>query len=242
MALTESVLETADGPMRLQEWRNPGGDRAAVVVFHEMTGVNAHIKDVAGRLGQLGYHAVAPHLFHRTGDQTFAYGDHEPIMEQVGRLDDSHFLADIDATLAHLSAAGWAPQNIGAVGFCIGGRVAFLAAVSRSLGAAVTFYGGGIVTADPAFAQKMPSLLPRAGQLKTPWLGLFGDLDSGIPVEDVERLRAAAAGQPAEVVRYADAGHAFHCDPRPNYVEGAAKDGWRRSIAWLDRHLTRRPA
>lgn len=237
MQLCEVTLSTADGPMKLHEAVGPEPARAAVIVFQEMTGINDHILDVVSRFAAQGYHAVAPHLFHRTGDQTYPYGDHDPIMEQVGRLHDRELLMDIDATIDHLRAAGWELGSIAAVGFCIGGRVAFLAAGHHALGAAVTFYGGGLVTPPPAYAEALPALLPLAATMETPWLGFFGDLDEGIPVRDVEVLRTALAGKDAEIVRYPYAGHAFHCDAREAYVAEAAGDAWRRTLGWLDGHL-----
>ena len=98
----------------------------------------------------------------------------------------------------------------------------FLTAAERSLGAAVGFYGGGIVNARfPQF----PALVDRTSSLKTPWLGLFGDQDTGIPIEDVETLRTALADAPVdgEIVRYADAEHGFHCDVRPRYNAGGRR-------------------
>ena len=78
--------------------------------------------------------------------------------------------------------------------------------------------------------------------MKTPWLGLFGDQDTGIPIEDVETLRTALADAPvdSEIVRYADAEHGFHCDARPVYNAAAAADGWDRTLAWFDIHLAHR--
>jgi carboxymethylenebutenolidase len=117
--------------------------------------------------------------------------------------------------------------------------VSFLAAVSRPLGAAVGFYGGGIVTSRfPQF----PSLVERAGDLKAPWLGLFGDQDQSIPVEDVERLRneLGGSGTPVahDIIRYAEAGHGFHCDAREgHYHEASARDAWQKSLEWLGHHL-----
>src|SRR6516165_1795879 len=90
--------------------------------------------------------------------------------------------------------------------------------------AVVGFYGGGIVAARrPGF----PTLIGDTAKLGSPWLGLFGDKDQGIPVEDVEQLRAALdreTRQPHEVVLYEGAEHGFHCDVRPSYNEPAAKD------------------
>ena len=98
------------------------------------------------------------------------------------------------------------------------------------------FYGGGIVR--PRFP-RLPPLLERAGELKTPWLGLFGDLDAVIPVEDVETLRTRLAGLdvPTEVLRYATAEHGFHNRSRPSYNAAAATDAWDRALDWLAQHL-----
>ena len=76
-----------------------------------------------------------------------------------------------------------------------------------------------------------------------PWLGLFGDQDASIPIDDVERLRVAldATAPATEIVRYADAGHGFHCDRRPDYIEADAHDAWARTVAWFDRHLEPAP-
>ena len=134
------------------------------------------------------------------------------------------------------SSLGHEPAAIGVVGFCFGGRVTFLAAARRAFGAAVGFYGGGLVT--PRFPQ-FPALVGEASTLQTPWLGLFGDEDGSIPVEDVETLRTAlgAAPVPTEVVRYPGAEHGFFCDERPSYNGEASADAWVRTLDWFDRHL-----
>jgi carboxymethylenebutenolidase len=151
-------------------------------------------------------------------------------------LTDAGIVVDVGAAIEHLHEHGFADESIGIVGFCMGGRVTFLVALERALGAAVGFYGGGIVTARfPQF----PALIERAGELKTPWLGLFGDLDTSIPVEDVETLRARLAelDLPTEVLRYATAEHGFHCDVRPSFNAEAALDAWARTLAWFQTHL-----
>ena len=138
----------------------------------------------------LGYHAVAPALFHRAGGGTAAYGDFEKVAQLFEGLTDAGIVMDVGAAVAHLHEQGFADESIGIVGFCWGGRVTFLASLEFALGAAVGFYGGGIVSAR---FPRLPALLERAGELKTPWLGLFGDLDAVIPVEDVETLRTRLA-------------------------------------------------
>ena len=206
-------------------------------MIQEAFGVNDHIEDVTRRLAAAGYHAVAPHLFHRTGAPSYGYDDFSLVMPNMTALSDVGLLADVGAAVDHLHAAGWVDRQIGTVGFCMGGRVTFLVAGHLALGAAVGFYGGGIVTGR---SDTMPSLLPLVPALRTPWLGLFGDADAGIPIEDVERLReelAAGADVDTAVVRYPGAEHGFHCDARASYDEAAATDGWARTLAWLDDHL-----
>jgi carboxymethylenebutenolidase len=230
-------LDTAHGPMPLYEARPDGGNaRRAVVVVQEAFGVNSYIEDVTRRFADAGYHAVAPHLFHRSGGGTAPYDDFAKVIPLYEHLDDDGILVDIDATREHLHAAGWGDSAVGTVGFCFGGRVTFLVALRRQLGAAVGFYGGGIVT--QRFPQ-FPPLVDEVSKLQTPWLGLFGDRDQSIPVEDVEQLRDGLKSSPVptEIVRYSEAGHGFHCDQRDAYDETAAKDGWNRALAWFQTHM-----
>jgi carboxymethylenebutenolidase len=163
------------------------------------------------------------------------YDEMEKVIPHIMELKADDLLADLDATIAYLGQAGFDPARIGIVGFCMGGSVVFLAAARRSLGAGVTFYGGGV--SQGRFG--MPPLVELAAELKTPWLGLYGDSDQTIPVDDVEALRAAveAAPVPTEIVRYPGADHGFHCDARSSYHEESAKDGWRRTLEWLASHL-----
>ena len=235
---TDVIVETADGPMRLYEAKPPGETRGAIVVVQEAFGVNPHIEDVTRRAAAAGYHAIAPDLFHRSGPGAVVeYGKFEKVMEHFGNLgSDAAILTDIDAALQHLRAAGYGDAQIGIVGFCFGGRVSFLVALRRALGAAVGFYGGGLVNARfPQF----PALVDEVASLQTPWLGLFGDQDASIPVADVETLRTALAAAPVdtEIVRYPEAGHGFHCDRRDDYRPDDAADAWRRALDWFSTHL-----
>jgi carboxymethylenebutenolidase len=212
-----------------------GRPRGGIVVVQEAFGVNAHIDDVTRRFAQAGYLSVAPHLFHRTGDPAFGYDDMLQVMPHMKALRAEQVLEDVDAALDHLVATGIEAPSIGVVGFCMGGTVALQTAVERPIGAAVTFYGGGVKEGRFGF----PSLVEQAPKLRAPWLGLYGDLDTGIPVDDVEELRTAAmlSGQPTEVVRYADAEHGFNCDLRVSYHQPSATDAWARALAWFARYL-----
>jgi len=232
------IVDTADGPMRLYEAKPAGPPRGAIVVVQEAFGVNPHIEDVTRRAAAAGYHAVAPDFFHRSGPGAIVeYGQFDQVIEHFVALGgDDAILTDVDAALEHLRGAGFGDQRIGIVGFCFGGRVTFLTAARRALGAAVGFYGGGIV--NGRFPQ-FPALVSEAATLQTPWLGLFGDQDASIPVEDVEQLRTALkdARVATEIVRYPEAGHGFHCDQRTDYRRADAQDAWNRALAWFGAHL-----
>lgn len=233
---TTVTLTTGDGPMDCYEVTPDGAARRAVIVIQEAFGVNDHIRDVTRRAAAAGYHAIAPDLFHRAGGGTADYGDFAKVMPLFEGVTDDAVLMDVDATLDHLHAAGFDDPRIGIVGFCFGGRVTFLVAARRALGAGVGFYGGGIATASGlGFAP----LIDETATLGTPWLGLFGDDDASIPVDGVETLRAALAAAPVdgEVVRYAGAGHGFHCDARADFSPDAAADAWMRTLAWFDARL-----
>jgi carboxymethylenebutenolidase len=231
------VLETADGPMACFQAEPQGETRGAVLVIQEAFGVNAHIRDVTTRFAKVGFHAVAPAFFHRAGGGAVEdYTDFAAIFPLFEGLSDDGILMDADAALDHLRVSGFADAQIATVGFCFGGRATFLVALRRALGAAVGFYGGGIATKG---ALPFPALIEEAASLQTPWLGLFGDDDASIPVESVEQLREAlvAAPVPADVVRYAGAGHGFHCDARADFHPDAAGDAWDRTLDWFDNHL-----
>lgn len=228
------------GNMRIFEVAPPSGAprRGGVIVIQEAFGVNDHIEDVARRFAAEGYHAVAPDLFHRSGGGTAPYDDFSKVLPLFAGLDDDGILADIDAAFEKLAEAGINAMQTGLVGFCFGGRVAFLAAARRQFGAAVGFYGGGIVSARfPQF----PALVDEARQLHTPFLGLFGDLDESIPVDDVEVLREELKAAPVatEIVRYSEAGHGFHCDARAgHYHEKSAADAWQRTLNWFANYVS----
>jgi carboxymethylenebutenolidase len=210
--------------------------RAAVVVIQEAFGVTAHIERCCDRLADAGYYAVAPALFHRTSTDSFTYDDFEHAMPHMAALDKAGIETDLRAVVGHLETLGFERDRRGIVGFCMGGLVAFVAATLGEFGAAVTFYGGGVTTGRFGY----PPLVEIADQIDTPWLGCYGDLDKGIPPEDVEQLRRAVLGAAAltEVVRYPDADHGFNCEDRPAvYNPDAASDAWAKMLAFFEASL-----
>jgi carboxymethylenebutenolidase len=209
----------------------------AVIVIQEAFGVNDHIRDVADRFSDEGYLAVAPQLFHRDGSPEVPYDDFPSAMPLMANLNKQGITNDLNATTDFLATLGFHAPNIAIVGYCMGGTVSFYAATLGTVGVAASFYGGGLETGRFGF----PPLIELAPELKCPWIGLYGDLDGSIPVEQVERLRAATEAVPfaTEIVRYPDAEHGFHCDMRPNnYNEAAATNAYERTLDFFATHLS----
>jgi carboxymethylenebutenolidase len=163
-------------------------------------------------------------------------GGFDKLMPVFKTLTAAGLDGDVGGALGWLAERDIPAQRTGIVGFCMGGTVALHAATAFPLGAAVTFYGGGVTEGRFGLAP----LVEQAPALRAPWLGLYGDLDKGIPPEEVEALRAAAAGADVEtqVVRYPEADHGFNCDDRASHHAESATDAWARTLAWFDRHLT----
>lgn len=231
------TLATADGPMPSYVAEPEDTALGGVVVVQEAFGITGHIEDVARRFAHAGWRAVAPALYHRSGSPVFGYdGGFDAIMPVMRKLSAEGIMVDLDAALAFLAGGGAPVARTAVVGFCMGGSVATYAAAARPLGAAVSFYGGGL--SKGRFG--VEPLLEVAPRLQTPWLGIFGDLDHGIPADEVEAMRSAAKDAPAptEIIRYPAAQHGFHCDDRPAvYNADAAHDAWARTLIWMEAHI-----
>jgi carboxymethylenebutenolidase len=229
------TIDTIDGPMEVFDAQPEMAPKGAVIVLQEAFGVTDHIKDICGRFASEGYRAVAPHLFHRSGDPVLGYDEFPLAKTFLAQLDQPDLLTDMTATIDRLSQDGFRLSQIAAVGFCMGGSVSLLAAASWPLGAAVSYYGGGV--AEGRFGMlPLVELIPK---LQSPWLGLYGEADPTIPVAQVEMLRRALGGTPelTDLVSYPEASHGFNCDARDSYHEPSAKDAWVRTAAWLRTNL-----
>lgn len=233
---TEEVELTVDGGKMptFVAYPEAAGPRPVVLVFQEIFGVNGHIKDVAARVAKEGYVAIAPDYHHRawpTGTQ-LPYNDEgmKKGMEVIPKLTTEGVDKDIDACLAYLANKKEAnTQKLGAMGFCIGGHVTYLAAATRPLAAAASFYGGGIASFGPGGGKKT---IDRTGDIKGKILCVFGKDDPMIPEDQVAAIRKALEENKVrhEVVVYDNASHAFFRDPDPRmYREHAAKDAWERT-------------
>jgi carboxymethylenebutenolidase len=234
--MAETVtLDSAGSAMKLYVVEPDGAAKGAVIVIQEAFGITDHIMDVCRRVADAGYLAVAPHVFHRTGDPVIAYDKMQEVIPHIMELNREGIEADLRACFDYLADRGFSGRKVAIMGFCMGGTIAFFAGAKWELGAAVTFYGGGIV--QGRFG--LPPLLELVPDLKTPWKGNYGDLDQSIPLTEVEVLRRAveAHGTPVEVDRYAEADHGFHCNDRSAYHEASSKDAWSKTVQFLDRHV-----
>jgi carboxymethylenebutenolidase len=207
-----------------------------VLVVSEIFGVHEYIADVARRFAKAGYFAIAPELFARQGDPT-EYGEiAKLIAEVVSKVPDAQVMADLDASLAWARGQGADAGKAAVTGFCWGGRITWLyAAHNPGLKAGVAWYGR-LVGQPNALQPTHP--VDVAGRLNGPVLGLYGGQDTGIPLDTVDRMKAAlaagsAAAKKSEFVIYPDAPHAFHADYRPSFRKEAAEDGWKRCVAWF---------
>ncbi len=220
-----------------------GKNFPVALVVQEIFGVHEHIKDICRRFAKLGYLAVAPALYARQGDTTQL--KMEDIMKVVARVPDEQVMADLDSTVAWARSTGKSDaKRVGITGFCWGGRVVWLyAAHSKEVDAGVAWYGR-LVAAPNATPNPLTPRQPidLVDELKAPVLGLYGGKDQGIPVESVERMRAALKkskskdARASEIIVYPEAGHGFHADYRPSYNKEAATDGWQRLQAWFKKY------
>jgi len=234
------TVPVSDGTsMRLYVAR-PAGSAAkrGLLVMQEAFGVNAHIRDVTERFAREGYLAVAPELFHRTGPFEGRYDDFGSAMTHLKELRDPALEADFKAAYDWLRANGIAGNApIAAIGFCMGGRAAFLAALTLPLQCAVSFYGGGIAP-NPMNA----GLLNRVNQLRAPVLLFWGGRDQHITADHARAVADAlkAAGKSFINVEFSDADHGFFCDARPSYSPVAAAQAWPLTLAFLDSYTSAR--
>ena len=199
-----------------------GKPRGGLVVIQEIWGVNDHIRKVADGYAADGYLVIAPALFDR-GEHGVMMDQYTPETMQRGfglmqKVDIDNALKDVAAAIASVAGAG----KVGVVGYCFGGRMAWLSA-SRLTGvaAAVPYYGGGI----PGMATEQP---------KCPVMLHFGERDAHIPVASVEEFKQV---HPALPVHLYAADHGFNCDQRGSFDAPAAKLARERTVAFLRQHV-----
>jgi carboxymethylenebutenolidase len=221
------------------------GRYAAVLVVCEVFGVHEHIRDLCRRLAKLGYVAIAPAFFVRADpdNQLAQTHDFALIQKIVATAKNEQVMGDVGATLAWLGQQPFVDRKrLAITGFCWGGAVVWMAC-SRfpELKAGAAWYGR--LSHPPATGfmgddvRRWP--LEIVDQLRAPVIGFYGGKDQGIPVTDVEAMRAAlkAAGKSdSELILYPEAQHGFNADYRSSYDEAAAKDAWSRMLAFFAAH------
>ena len=203
-----------------------------IFIFQEAYGVNSHIRDVTKRFAREGFIAIAPELFHRTahgfeGD----YNDFNSTRVHTQALTNEGLLADINAI------NDWMHNNtkllydeIASVGFCMGGRVSFLANTTVKLKAAVSFYGGGITT-----------ILNRVPKIQAPQLMFWGGLDKHIDEAQINAVTSTLKSNNKVYtnVIVSNAEHAFFCDARSNFNPIAAKQAWALTLEFLYSYINK---
>ena len=213
------------------------GKFPVVIVIPEVFGLHEYQRDIARRLAKLGYYAVSLDPFFRSGDLS-KVADIKQVIAAANTLTDAQAFADLDALVAWVEKQPNADaKKLGITGMCRGGRTVWMyTAHNPKIKAAVAWYGG----LSPAPPGMTTTPMDITDKLNAPVLGLYGGADGGIPLQQVERLRAGllAFGKDKEsiIVVYPDMPHAFHADYRNTYRKEAAEDGWKRMLAWFKKH------
>jgi carboxymethylenebutenolidase len=223
-------LAIADGTRMAAYVARPenGGPHPGLLVFQEAFGVNRHIRNVSDRFAAEGYVVVAPELFHRTAPPGFegSYTDFPAVMPHARAVTNETAEFDVRAAYEWLrSNAQVRASEISSVGFCLGGRVSFLANSVVALRVAVSFYGGGIA----------PGLLDRAAKLQAPSLLIWAGLDKHITAEHRRAVTDALTAQQKNYVNveFSRADHGFFCDERAAYEPHSARQAWALTLEFL---------
>ena len=222
----QDIKLTASDGFELGAYRaDPNGaPKGAVVVIQEIFGVNHYIRKVCDRFAEQGYVAVAPAIFDRI-EPNFQSGYSEAEVANARKFvaapDWPAMLLDTQAAIDSVKDVG----PVGIIGFCLGGSVAFAAATKLTgLSAAIGYYGGAIVR----FADDKPTVPTQLH---------FGSQDHGIPLSDVETIRAKRPD--VEVFVYEGAQHGFGCDERASFDKASAELARQRSLAFFAKHLVK---
>lgn len=233
MKTTSVTLKVSDGTtmQAYVSMPEPEGKYPGIILLQEAFGVNGHIRSVADRLAKEGYVVIAPELFHRTAPAGFegSYTDFSALAPHFQGINVEGLTADLKASYEWLQQqTNVNHTKTGSIGFCMGGRVSFLANTVLPLSAAVSYYGGG-----------MAALAERATQMHGPQLFFWGGLDKHIPQEQVDTVinavKKAGKTYTNVVISYAD--HAFNCDERPSYNKQAAGEAWAMTLAFFKNNL-----
>ena len=214
------------------------GKFPAVIVLMEAFGLNNWCKSICDRLAKSGFAAIAPDFYRGT---TYAYTDVAGAIGKLKSLNDDAIMGDVGKSLDFLAGKSEVNANgIGVIGFCMGGRYAFLtnAVYPTKIKAAISFYGGGIdATAGNPLGQK--SLLDRVSAMQSPIMLMYGSEDQLIAADEHGRVAAALSTAKKRYVLnlFPKAGHGFMSDRRENYSAEAAAEAWMMTTGFFSQNL-----
>lgn len=208
----------------------PAGHGPGLLLLQEIFGVNHHIRAVAEQYALDGFVVLAPDVFwqqQRRLELGYTAEDVQRGRALALAADKAALQRDLADSVTALRARPEVQgRRVGVVGYCMGGRQAFVAAATAGVDAAVAYYGGGI--------QDLLALAPNIG---CPMQFHYGARDPNIPLAAVDKVRAAMAGKPAEVFVYDDADHGFNCWERGSYHAASAALAHGRTLQFLAERL-----
>jgi len=215
------------------------GPYPGVVVIHHMPGWDIATKEIARRFAHHGYVAISPNLHFREGKATPE--ENSASVRAAGGMPDDRTMGDVQGAIDYLRTLPYLSGKVGVIGYCSGGRQAYLAACTlRGIDTAIDCYGGGVVAKPEELTPRQPvAPIDFTKDLRCPLLGLFGIEDARPSPEDVAKTEAALKhhGKTYTFHTYDNAGHAFFSVDRPQYRQHAAVDGWKKVLDWFGQYL-----
>lgn len=211
----------------LPVWLPESGSGPGIVLIQEIFGLDAYLRSVAEKLAALGYVVAVPELFHRFQPGWVGQHDETGIaksMEVVQGLDFPQAVQDVVASVAYLRGLPEITGGVGVLGFCLGGTLAYSAAVAADPDTAVSFYGSGV-----------PDQIGALGQVSCPILFHFGTEDAFIT--EYQKVVEAVESHDGAEIHLEAAGHAFLNHLGPWYDEDAAGRAWDLTAKFLSRTL-----
>jgi len=216
-----------------------GGPYPSVVVNHHMPGWDEASKEIVRKFAHHGYVAIMPNLHHRVGPGTPS--EQSARVRAAGGQIDAQYLGDAQGAISYLQRLPYTTDKIGTIGFCSGGRQAFLAACKLPvLSAAVDCWGGRVIAQPGDLSERQPvAPIDFVSEMSVPLLGIFGLDDTSPTPEDVDRTEEILKqhGKVYEFHRYEGAGHSFFANDRERYRPLQAMDAWEKVFAWYARYL-----